>query len=88
MLKYDVYIFYSTSIGICLRCFNRLEKIQIEAARIVTGLTRSVHLDCLYKEIGWVPLSQRRKENKLITFHRIIRGFVPDYLQDLLPPFI
>ena len=31
---------------------NRLEKIQIEAARIVTRLTRSVHLDCLYKELG------------------------------------
>ena len=43
---------------------NRLEKIQIEAARIVTGLTRSVHLDCLCKEVEWVPLSQRRKENK------------------------
>ena len=67
---------------------NRLENIQIEAARIVTGLTRSVHLDCLYKEVGWVPLSQRRKENKLITFDRIIRGSVPDYLQDLLPPLV
>ena len=67
---------------------NRLEKIQIEAARIVTALTRSVHLDWLYKEVGWVPLSQRRKEHKLITFLRIIRGFVLDYLQDLLPPLV
>ena len=63
-------------------------KKQIEAARIVTGLTRSVHLDWLYKEVGWVPLSKWRKEHKLITFHRIIRGFVPDYLQDLLPPLV
>ena len=33
----------------------------IEAARLVTGLTKSVPLDCLNKEVGWVPLSQRRK---------------------------
>ena len=67
---------------------NRLERIQIEAARLVTGLTRSVHLDCLYNKIEWGPLSQRRKENKLITFCMIIHGFVPNYLQDLLPPLV
>ena len=37
-----------------------LEKIQIEAARIVTGLTRYVSLNRLYREIGWLPLSNRR----------------------------
>ena len=31
---------------------NRKAKIQLEAARIITGLTRSTHLDSLYNEIG------------------------------------
>ena len=32
---------------------NSLEKMQNEAARIVTGLTRSVSLENLYNECGW-----------------------------------
>jgi hypothetical protein len=32
---------------------NRLEKIQIEAARIVTGLSIFASFDSIYKETGW-----------------------------------
>jgi hypothetical protein len=38
--------------------------MQYEAARIVTGLTRSVSIDKLLNEIGWVSLSDRRKIQK------------------------
>ena len=44
---------------------NSLEKLQNEAARVVTGLTRSVSLEKLYKECGWAPLSERRQFQKL-----------------------
>ena len=40
---------------------NSIEKLQNQAARIVTGLTRSVSLENLYKECGWEALSERRK---------------------------
>ena len=46
---------------------DRLERIQLEAARIVTGLTRSTHRERLYSVVGWFPLSQYRKERKLTT---------------------
>ena len=39
-----------------------LEKLQNEAARIVTGLTRSVSLANLYSECGWISLKTRRQE--------------------------
>ena len=32
-------------------------KIQLEAARIVTGITRFASKDSLYKEIGWEKTS-------------------------------
>ena len=51
---------------------NRLEIVQSEAARIVTGLTRSVKLESLYNEVGWAPLMQRRNEHKLINFFNIV----------------
>ena len=42
-----------------------LEKLQSKAARIVTGLIRSVSLFNLYRECGWVPLMERRKEQQV-----------------------
>jgi hypothetical protein len=39
---------------------DRLEKLQLEAARIVTGLTCYTSLDSIYREAGWEKLSTRR----------------------------
>jgi hypothetical protein len=36
---------------------EKLEKLQISAARIVTGLTLSAPRDALYFETGWEPLT-------------------------------
>ena len=61
-----------------------LEKIQLEAARIVTGLTSYASLLSIYKEMGWEKLSVRReKEN--FHYSMTVNGQSPDYLQDLLP---
>ena len=47
---------------------DELEKIQLEAARIVTGTTKLASIDNLYKEAGWEPLAARRRQHKLNTF--------------------
>ena len=44
---------------------NELEKIQNEAARIVTGATKLVSNNSLLLEVGWESLSSRRKKHKL-----------------------
>ena len=36
----------------------KLKKIQLEAGRIVTGATKLVEIDKLYKELGWLKLSE------------------------------
>ena len=56
---------------------ENLEKVQNEAARIVTGTTRSISLSKLYKEIGWLSLSDRRKYQKLILAFKINHGMTP-----------
>ena len=63
-----------------------LERLQNEAARIVTGLTRSVTLDNLYAECGWTSLAERRKQNKLTFMYRSVNRLVPSYISDLIPP--
>jgi len=65
-----------------------LEKIQYEAARIVTGLTRSVSNTTLINETGWITLEQRRKIQKLILVYKYTRGELPSYLSNLFPPYV
>lgn len=62
-----------------------LEDIQVEAARIITGL--SCCSSKLYDELGWDLLQTRRKIHKLILFFKIINGFSPKYLNELLEPY-
>ena len=64
---------------------NGLKKIQLEAARIVPGLTSYASILSIYKETGWEKLSVRREKRKLSLFYDIVNGHSPDYLQDLLP---
>ena len=65
-----------------------LQKIQNEAARLVTGLTRSVPLENLFKECGWTTLSKRRQQHKLSFMYKVNNGIVPSYIQDLIPPLV
>ena len=65
-----------------------LNKVQNEAARIVTGLTRSVSLDKLFKECGWLSLLERRRQQKLNFMFKVHQGQVPSYISDLIPPLV
>ena len=65
-----------------------LEKLQYDAARAVTGLTRSVSINNLINEIGWVSLSDRRKLQKLVLIFKYKNGDLPSYLNDLMPEMV
>ena len=65
-----------------------LQKIQNEAARLVTGLTRSVLLENLYKGCGWTSQSQKRQQHKLSFVYNVNAGMVPLYILDLILPLV
>ena len=48
---------------------NKLDKIQNEAARIVTDATKFAFIDSLHTETGWDTLGTRRKNHKLTMFY-------------------
>ena len=77
---------------VCDRCSEQdlvtLQKVQNEVARLVTGLTRSVSLENLYKECGWATLLQRRQQHKLSFMYNVNTGMVPSYIQILIPPLV
>lgn len=64
---------------------DSLEKIQNEAARIVTGLTRSVSLENLRQEVGWQLLSTRRSVQKLSIMYKANNNQLPSYVSNLIP---
>ena len=65
--------------------YGKIQKIQNEAARIVTGLTRSVSLERLYNECGWDSLALRRNNQKLKFMCKATHGMVPSYISDIIP---
>ena len=65
---------------------NELEKIQNEAARIVTGATKLVSLHSLYTETSWESLISRREKHKLTLYYKMLNGMTPEYLSSLVPP--
>lgn len=67
---------------------NQLESIQIDAARIVTGLPRYCSIDRLFVEVGWLSLQKRREIKKLILMYKIFNNLAPVYLTELLPPTV
>ena len=63
---------------------NDLEKIQLEAGRIVTGATKLVSTQKLYSELGWNKFSERRRFHKLHQFYKMNHNLAPGYVCDLL----
>ena len=44
---------------------DKLEKVQLYAVRIVTGLPILASKESLYFETGWEPLCERRKKSQI-----------------------
>ena len=67
---------------------QELEKIQIEAARIVTGTAKLVSIHALYDETGWETFESRRYKHKLVLFYKMQSMISPLYLSSLVPPTV
>jgi hypothetical protein len=65
-----------------------LEDILVEAARIITGLRCNSSRSKLYDVLGWDLLKTRRNIHNLILFYKIIHGYSPQYLYDLIEPYL
>ena len=74
--------------GCCSRDANKLEQLQLEAARIITGLPTFASKESLYFETGWETLGCRRRRRKLTLFHKIHNNIAPEYLNDCLNKYL
>ena len=67
---------------------TRIEAIQIEAMRIVTGATKLCSIAKLYDDTGWELLQTRRTKQKRLIFYKMVHGLTPNYLNNLVPPLV
>ena len=63
----------------------KLEHVNYDAARIVTGATKLTSLRLLLAECGWETLQQRRDKHNILICHNMVNGRTPCYLNDILP---
>lgn len=67
---------------------HRLEKIQNTAARIITGAKRSDHMTPVLKDLHWLPIPLRIEYKILLITFKALNGYAPQYISDLLSPYI
>ena len=67
---------------------NHLEKVHIEAARIVCGFHCYASIASIYKETGWDKIKVRREVKNLTLFYNIFNNLPPEYISDLIPPIV
>jgi hypothetical protein len=65
-----------------------LERVQMNAARVVVGATARCSSEGLLKETSWEPLAKRREFHKLCLMYKIANGKAPSYLSDLVPNLV
>ena len=63
---------------------NRVETIQYDAAKIVTGAWHGTSTDKLYKNLGWESLNERRIMRKLCILHETSLNKYPCYLNEII----
>ena len=57
---------------------KRLEDIQTNAARIVTGAMYGTSIEKLYEEVGWQTLAKRRELAKLTLMYKLVNKLLPE----------
>jgi hypothetical protein len=65
---------------------KRLENVQRQAGLTCTGAYKHTKHTKLLEELGWPPLSQRRKQHRMNVMFKLQRGMAPQYLLNLCPP--
>ena len=63
---------------------QKLNDIEVEAMRCITGATARSNIAKLREDCGWLSLSERRDNHCLVFLYKILMGLCPDYLKVLI----
>ena len=63
----------------------KLERIQIDALRLITGAPARSNIATLYQETGFDKFKDRIENRSVVMLYKIKNDLAPDYLYELLP---
>ena len=66
---------------------KRLQRLQNNAARLVSKVKKSDHIQPVLKQLHWLPVKARIQFKTLLLAHKALNGTAPQYLTDLLTPY-
>ena len=72
--------------GSCDVNISKLEKIHVDAMRLVTGATAGSNIHRLYTETGWLSVRSRIDNAMVIMLYKVRNELVPNYLCEILEP--
>ena len=95
-LEKIIHAFVSSRLDYCnsvLTCLNktsldRLQFIQNTAARLLTRSSRRCHISPILASLHWLPVNFRVQFKVLVLTFRALHGQAPEYLTDLLEPYV
>ena len=78
----------SLQYGLPSSSLKQLQKIQNMAAKILTLRRKYEHITPILQDLHWLPVEHRITYKILPTTHRALNGKAPQYITDLLTPYI
>ena len=70
--------------GISEGLILKLQRVQNNAARMITGTKKYDHITPVLRDLHWLQIKQRIQFKVLLLVYKCIRGTAPSYLRDLL----
>ena len=64
--------------------FEKLQRLQNTAARLTVRAKKSAHITPVLKSLHWLPVKERIIFKILLVTYKIVHGFAPAYLNELL----
>ena len=67
---------------------ERVSKLQKRAARIILRADFDTPSSVMFQELNWPSIENRLKYNKAVLTYRALNKLTPDYISNLLKPYL
>ena len=78
----------SLLVGLPKTSLRRLQMVQNASARMIRGIRKRDHITPILMQLHWLPIQQRILFKVLLLVYKSVNGKGPDYLKELLVPYI
>ena len=66
----------------------KLQRVQNAAARVISKTSKFTHITPILKGLHWLPVKERIKFKILMLTWKIVNGFSPSYLRQLISDYV